>query len=350
MRASSLSINKYSYLSKKTNGSLARLNTEKSEINNKLTKSLSLFSTTSNQFKVEEMLVIYYISIVIRLCKLSDGLKAINEYKKKKDLSKRATAHLYKLEGVLTLLSEKKEYHEAKKHFNNALKYFYKIGSTKGRAICRLALVRVQCEIELSKDSQERDLKKLIAIVEKAKSQFSNLGFKLGEERANLYLEYLNKRINGEEDKNFKKLIKFKTLKRTHIETAKASDSLLEQSILNDEDIRLFVEVIEEDNDIRHDRIRYKSNSSSVNRSSFRTDENKSMSLLNSKSDIAGRLNRSKFSSKKGSIKFGAKKRFFLKKSSETPLKHRLKKSAIISLERIPTLLHKDSAKTDGCI
>lgn len=141
------SMSRYSLLCKKTNGanSLMRLNTEHTEMKGSgLTKSLSTYSTNGNQFKVEEMLVIYYISIVIRLCKLSDGLKAINEYKKKTGLSKRALAHIYKLEGVLTLLSEKKEYQEAKKHFNNALKYFYKIGSTKGRAICRLALVRVQ--------------------------------------------------------------------------------------------------------------------------------------------------------------------------------------------------------------
>jgi hypothetical protein len=123
-------------------GSFSRLKTNSSF--NLLSKSMSVSSLNSKQYQDEELLVIYYISIVIRLLKLSDGLKAINEYKKKPGLSKRAQAHLAKLQGVLTILSEKKEYNEAKKHFDNAYNLFYKINSANGKAICRLALVRAQ--------------------------------------------------------------------------------------------------------------------------------------------------------------------------------------------------------------
>ena len=63
----------------------------------------------NNMFMDEEMLVVHYISIVIRLLKFSDGLKAISEYEKKKGLSKRAQAHIFKLKGVLGLISDKEE-------------------------------------------------------------------------------------------------------------------------------------------------------------------------------------------------------------------------------------------------
>lgn len=116
---------------------MTRMNSEKSNFQNlgTLKRSSGEFKAQTQSYQDEEMLVIYYISIVIRLCKFSDGFKAIEEYKKKTGLSKRAQAHIDKLQGVLTLLSEKKEYNEAIKHFEDSLKMFYKIKSSKGRAI-----------------------------------------------------------------------------------------------------------------------------------------------------------------------------------------------------------------------
>ena len=72
-------------------------------------KITKLNYNTKDKFKEEEMLVIYYISIVIRLLKFSDGLKAINEYEKKEGLTKRAQAHIFKLKGVIGLLSDKSD-------------------------------------------------------------------------------------------------------------------------------------------------------------------------------------------------------------------------------------------------
>ena len=51
----------------------------------------------------------------------------------------------------------------------------------------------------------------------------------MGEERANKYIEYLIKKLKGENDESFYKILKFKTLKRKHIETVKLKDSLLEK-------------------------------------------------------------------------------------------------------------------------
>lgn len=83
-------------------------------------RAASGFKNIADQFKVEEMLVIYYVATVIRLSKFSDGLKAINEYKKKKGLSKLTQAHIFKLLGVLTMLAEKKDYQKAKKYLIKA--------------------------------------------------------------------------------------------------------------------------------------------------------------------------------------------------------------------------------------
>ena len=101
-------------------------------------------NSVDDKFMVEEFLVIYYVSIVIRLSKLSDGHKAITEYNKKKGLSKIALAHIYKILGVLTMLSEEKDYYKAKGYFERSVYYFNKIKARKGYAISKLALVR--CE------------------------------------------------------------------------------------------------------------------------------------------------------------------------------------------------------------
>lgn len=136
------------------------------------------------------------------------------------------------------------------------MELFYKIGSAKGRSICRLALVRIQCEIELIKEGNTQNLGNFISIAEKAKQQFAKIGYKLGEERANAYIDFLRKKINGEEDSNLKKFMKFKTLKKTHIEQVK-KESTVEKHMLQDEDIRLFVEVIEEEADTNTENRRF---------------------------------------------------------------------------------------------
>ena len=114
-----------------------------SKFNSKLRIDLKS-NNFDSKFKVEEFLVIYYVSIVIRLSKLSDGHKAITEYNKKNGLSKVALAHIYKILGVLTMLSEEKDYYKAQGYFEKSVNYFKIIKPHKGYAISKLALVR--CE------------------------------------------------------------------------------------------------------------------------------------------------------------------------------------------------------------
>ena len=70
---------------------------------------------------------------------------------------------------------------------------FFRINSSKGRAICRLALVRVQWEQEFWKEDQLKNISNFISVAEKAKQQFSKIGYKFGEQRANQYIEILKK-------------------------------------------------------------------------------------------------------------------------------------------------------------
>ena len=90
---------------------MKRLSTENFKIAslNSLRKSVNSIESENGRFKDEEILVIYYISIVIRLLKFSDGLKAISEYEKKEGLTKRAQAHIFKLKGVIGLLTDKSD-------------------------------------------------------------------------------------------------------------------------------------------------------------------------------------------------------------------------------------------------
>ena len=291
---------------KKTQPNFNRLNTEQSEIRSgTLTKTLTA-ALKPNASREEEYLVLYYISIVIRLCKLSDGLKAISEYKKKAGMSTRAQAHLAKFQGVLCLLSEKNKYTEAYEHFNKAFDLFHHIRSSKGKALCRLAMIRCQLDIELNKNSEQRDIKGHLAKVEKAKSLFESIGHKLGAERAEQYIQFLNKRVNGQKDTGIQKLMKFKTFKRNHVESVKADDSLIEQNILNDVDIRLFVEVIKDEDD-KKDEVRRRIISTSLSRSNLR------MSSIDS-SNTTIRPSHTNLSSTGSSLKFKKKRMKFLHK------------------------------------
>ena len=142
-----------------------------------------------NKFKVEEFLVIYYVSIVIRLSKLSDGHKAITEYNKKKGLSKIALAHIYKILGVLTMLSEEKDFYKAKGYFERSVKYFEQVKPHKGHVISKLALLRCECEIEFKKISKTEDLKDLVCKTEELKFHFEQYKHDLGISRCDLYID-----------------------------------------------------------------------------------------------------------------------------------------------------------------
>ena len=203
-------------------------------------------SKINENTRVEEMLVMYYITIVIRLCKLSDGRKAIIEYSKKKNLSVRAQAHLHQFRGVLSMMYTKKDAKEIEMHFNNAFKCYEQIKSTKGMAICKLALLRIKCEKESNQSLDSEELDELISDLVIVRKSFDKIKYTLGINRVNSYIETLQKKHDETSEKpTFKKLMRFKTLKKSHIANITAKDTNLGESILHDEDIKLFTTVIE---------------------------------------------------------------------------------------------------------
>jgi tetratricopeptide (TPR) repeat protein len=328
---------------------LMRLQTETSETFSKsnLLKSLSIYDSENTELKVEESLVIHYISIVIRLLKLSDGMKAIQEYRKKKGLSKRASAHLYKLEGLLALLSEKKEYDEAKKCFHESLKLFHKINSAKGKAICRLALVRIQCESEHKNNVEHKSTKQLVSIVEKAQQQFEKIDYERGIKRAECYVNILKNKLLSETDNIVSTFAKLKTLKQSSI--LKKTDKLhLEDTVLNDEDILLFTEIIENDEfklgmEKRHV-------SCSIQRPSINSKCHRLLTNKNSQNNLSLSIKTSKFHKRSTMLLRSGKKKRFIPNSRYLVSKrlgmHMHKKSVII-LDKSPSLFHQESTDTN---
>lgn len=218
-------------------------------------KMISLLAPTINEIDdeelgVEELLVMYYISIAIRLCKLSDARKAINEYSKKSKLSLRAQAHLHQYRGVLAMMCQRKDKNEVETHFNNALECYQQLKSIRGVAICKLALLRIECEDLLSKEISNKEIEILMKELEIIRKEFENLDYMIGIERVNSYLDSLNKRYKGESKVKFKTFMRFKTLKKAHIADVTAKDSDLSKALLNDEDIKLFTAVFE--SNIKH--------------------------------------------------------------------------------------------------
>ncbi|CAI2383959.1 unnamed protein product [Moneuplotes crassus] len=294
-----------SYAKKEYLGSMTRLNSEKHQFHalGTLKQSSGEFKARTQSYQDEEMLAVYYISIVIRLCKFSDGFKAIHEYKKKENISKRALAHILKLRGVLTLLKEKKEYKEAINFFNESLQLFHKIGSSKGRAICRLALVRCNFELELSKEPKDRKLSTVLSSAEKASNLFEKICHKEGQQRAQHYINEIKKAIDGEVDTKFAKFVKFKTFKKNHIDSAKADDAFLEKQMLNNEDIRLFIDVINQDDDDKDKYRRITSINISRSRSRLKSDSKKPIKYSHTPSNLTLSVNTLTFKNKKVQIK-----------------------------------------------
>ena len=214
-------------------------------------RNASGFKNAVDQFKVEEMLVVYYVATVIRLSKFSDGLKAINEYKKKKGLSKITQAHIYKLLGVLTMLAEKKDYQKAKKYLIKAGECFSEAECRRGLAITKLAILRCDCEISFNKHLSMGELSKMIESSEKCKLDLGKLAYKEGEQRAQLYIDCLKNKINGEESGNFRRTLKNKSIVVKHFNKTKAVGTLMNAEVLQDEDIKLFVEVVEKPDTIQ---------------------------------------------------------------------------------------------------
>lgn len=186
-------------------------------------------------------------------------------------------------------------------------------------------------------------------VAEKAKLQFENVNYHLGAKRCEDYLSFIKKKVNGEEDTSFKKFVKFKTLKRTHIETVKADNSLLQESVINDEDIKIFVETIEEDeiklfSEKRSSSVSIYRKSPCQSKASLfgskKSVPNLSMSIRNSKSNLRNLK----------MIRAGKKKLKVPTKFSKLLRKTHAYKKSVISLEKSPSLLYQDSTDTNDKI
>ena len=76
--------------------------------------------------------------------------------------------------------------------------------------------------------------------------ELGGLGYKVGQERAKLYIDCLKNKYSGEDIGNFKKTLKFKSIRMKNFLKTNTKTSLLNNDVIQDEDIKLFVEVIEE--------------------------------------------------------------------------------------------------------
>ena len=164
-------------------------------------------------------------------------------------------------------------------------------------------MVRSQVELELTKDPKDRNLKSILSSAEKAKILFSKIGYKEGEERSQHYINQLSKTLNGELDTNFKKFVKFKTFKKNIVDSAKTENALLVKDMLNNEDIRLFVEVINEEDDAKDKYRRITSINFSRSNSRARSGSQKILSLSNSNSKMSLSISNLKLGSKKIKLK-----------------------------------------------
>lgn len=139
---------------------------------------------------------------------------------------------------------------------------------------------------------------------EKVKTLFEKICHKEGEATAQNYINQLKKAIDGDVDQPIKKFVKFKTFKKNHIDSVKADDALFEKDMLNNEDIRLFVDVIDENDDAK-DKYR-RITSINLSRSNSRL---RSSSVGKIRSSItAQNLSASNLSASMSSFKFRNKK------------------------------------------
>ena len=202
-------------------------------------------------------------------------------------------------------------------------------------------MVRIQCETELNQEGS-CDIKNLIQITEKAKEQFTNIKYKFGEERAQFYIDFLKKRESGETGE-FKKFVKFKTLKRDHIQQEISKNTVLESSVLKDEDIKLFVEVIEGDQDFKANRLRFSQQNSPAR---YGSRENIQLSKSSIDSIISNKIKNHKKRIKK--IRMLQPKKV---SGTRISVEHMLassksKKSKPIILDSLPSIHTQDSIKT----
>lgn len=214
--------------------------------------STKLTPDLSGLFFNEEMLVLYYVSVGIRLCKLSDCRKAIKEYSKKENLSSRARGHLYQFQGLLALMSSKANLEQIESSFKNAIYHYDKAKCYKGKAICKLGILKTKLEFNplspVKRATLSKSSKRTVVInqIRELRNSFESISFDLG-------LQCLQKIEDSLETEKInhqpvpQKFMRFKTLNSKYITELSQEDNHLNQKMLFNEDIILFTTVVEKD-------------------------------------------------------------------------------------------------------
>ncbi|CAI2380040.1 unnamed protein product [Moneuplotes crassus] len=233
---------------------LAEALMKKKTLNKDILEGLSVFSH-------EEMLVMYYVSIGIRLCKLSDCRKAIKEYSKKENLSYKARGHLYQFQGLIALMNSKADKEEVENNFKSAIVQYENAKCLKGIAICKLGLLKTKMEFNHMTSPPKRSptskrTNRLAAIneIKELRQELEVLEFTLGLERLDKIEEGLNPKESNLKCSS-KKFMRFKTLNRKYISELSQEDHHFDQNMLFNEDIILFTTVIEKDPKVKKIKI-----------------------------------------------------------------------------------------------
>ena len=105
----------------------------------------------------EEMLVLCFISTLIRISKLSDAEKAIEEYSKKQSLSLMTQAYMSQFKGVIGLFQNQGSKSNTE-HFGLAEKYFKAINKEKCQILCNYVILHLKIanklDVPKSRDSK----------------------------------------------------------------------------------------------------------------------------------------------------------------------------------------------------
>ncbi|CAI2386420.1 unnamed protein product [Moneuplotes crassus] len=198
------------------------------------------------KLRAEEAMVVYYISICIRLCKLSDARKAITEYLAKPNISALAKAQIYQFQAFLSMMHSKISLKELENSFIKAIEEYKNINCGKGIAICNLGiLVSSYFHIETKKHEDPEYPIKLSNRILKIKEAFEDYDFKLGVETSENFIQYTTDQYKVEETKKnvgYSRLVTFKESQKT---TLFFNGKSLQDVLLNEDSSKILTLVIE---------------------------------------------------------------------------------------------------------
>lgn len=195
---------------------------------------------------IEESMVMHYITICLRLCKLTDAFKAINEYRTKPRLSPLAQAHLYQYEGCLSLIHCKNSFEQAERYFIDAIKWYEEINCQRGVAVCRLALLWSDfSQVEHRTDRDTHYPIKLCNQILKLKETFEAFELDLGIKCAERLLQDCSKFYDKANSGKKEKFTRLKTLTGSEKWESTYQGKTLKDLLLAEINSQLFTSVIE---------------------------------------------------------------------------------------------------------